>query len=326
MGTSGGDELVFGAVGVAPFDERVYRTVLAGPPVTVRDLATRTGSGIDKLQAALGRLRGYGLVSRLSGRPPRWTAVSPTAAVAALVRNAHEDLSRVTDTAAELEAVYRAIGQAARPGEGVELLTSADELGRWFVRLQQEATSEIMSLDRPPYVLDHSNPLEHMLLGRGVRYRAIYDPSAFEIPGILDDVTGLARAGEEARVLAGVPVKMAVADRRLALLPLHLDPPITRSVVIRGTTLVAALVTLFERLWEQAVPLTAGPSADTDPLDAEDRRILLLLLSGLKDEAIARQLGTSTRSLRRRMRILLDALGAENRFQAGVQAVRRGWV
>jgi DNA-binding CsgD family transcriptional regulator len=263
---------------------------------------------------------------RVSGRPTRWTAVSPTAALAALVRNAHADLGRVTDTAAELEAVYRALGEAARPGEGVELLTSADELGRWFARLQQEATEEIMSLDRPPYVLAHGNPLEHTLLGRGLRYRTIYAPEAFEIPGNLDDVTSLSQAGEEARVLAGLPLKMAVADRRIALLPLHLDPPITRSVVIRGTTLVDALVTLFERLWPQAVPLTAAGPEESDPLDAEDRRILHLLLSGLKDETIARQLGISTRSLRRRMRVLLDELGAENRFQAGVQAVRRGWV
>jgi DNA-binding CsgD family transcriptional regulator/DNA-binding MarR family transcriptional regulator len=320
------DELVFGAVGVAPFDERVYRTVLAGPPVTVRDLAERTGSGAERLHSALARLRGHGLVSRLSGRPTRWAAVSPTAALAALVRNAHADLGRVTETAAELEAVYRALGEAARPGEGVELLTSADELGRWFARLQQEATEEIMSLDRPPYVLAHGNPLQHTLLGRGVRYRTIYAPESFETPGNLDDVTGLSQAGEEARVLADIPLKMSVADRRIALLPLHLDSPITRSVVIRGTTLVDALVTLFERLWTQAVPLTAAGPEECDPLDAEDRRILNLLLSGLKDETIARQLGTSTRSLRRRMRVLLDELGAENRFQAGVQAVRRGWV
>ncbi|MET7297992.1 helix-turn-helix domain-containing protein [Embleya sp. NPDC005575] len=320
------DELVFGAVGVAPFDERVYRTVLAGPPVTVRDLAERTGSGAERLHSALARLRGHGLVSRLSGRPTRWAAVSPTAALAALVRNAHADLGRVTETAAELEAVYRALGEVARPGEGVELLTSADELGRWFARLQQEATEELMSLDRPPYVLAHGNPLQHTLLGRGVRYRTIYAPESFEIPGNLDDVTGLSQAGEEARVLAGIPLKMSVADRRIALLPLHLDSPITRSVVIRGTTLVDALVTLFERLWTQAVPLTAAGPEECDPLDAEDRRILNLLLSGLKDETIARQLGTSTRSLRRRMRVLLDELGAENRFQAGVQAARRGWV
>jgi DNA-binding NarL/FixJ family response regulator len=54
--------------------------------------------------------------------------------------------------------------------------------------------------------------------------------------------------------------------------------------------------------------------------------LLALLLAGLKDDAIARQLGLSTRTMRRRMKHLLDLLGADNRFQAGVQATRRGWI
>lgn len=43
-----------------------------------------------------------------------------------------------------------------------------------------------------------------------------------------------------------------------------------------------------------------------------------------KDESIARQTGLSIRTLRRRMRRLLDLLGAQTRFQAGMQAARRG--
>jgi len=47
---------------------------------------------------------------------------------------------------------------------------------------------------------------------------------------------------------------------------------------------------------------------------------------GMKDEAIARQLGMSPRTLRRRSQELLAELGAGNRFQAGVEAARRGWI
>nr|WP_284716815.1 LuxR C-terminal-related transcriptional regulator [Streptomyces sp. G1] len=54
--------------------------------------------------------------------------------------------------------------------------------------------------------------------------------------------------------------------------------------------------------------------------------LLALLVSGLKDEAIARQLGWSVRTMRRRMSRLHDQLGAANRFQAGAVAARRGWI
>ncbi|MFD9398969.1 response regulator transcription factor [Streptomyces sp. NPDC060011] len=46
----------------------------------------------------------------------------------------------------------------------------------------------------------------------------------------------------------------------------------------------------------------------------------------MKDEAIARQLGWSVRTMRRRTSRLHELLGAANRFQAGVIAQRRGWI
>ena len=53
---------------------------------------------------------------------------------------------------------------------------------------------------------------------------------------------------------------------------------------------------------------------------------LLQLTEGAKDEQIARTLGISLRTVRRRIADLLSELGADSRFQAGVEAVRRGWL
>jgi DNA-binding NarL/FixJ family response regulator len=92
---------------------------------------------------------------------------------------------------------------------------------------------------------------------------------------------------------------------------------------VYSSALLDALIQFFEFTWEQAAPLGADPQS---PLAEEDRRLLTLLLAGLKDDAIARQLGLSTRTMRRRMKNLMDLLGADNRFQAGAQAARRGWI
>ncbi|MFI6494765.1 hypothetical protein [Streptomyces sp. NPDC050564] len=47
------------------------------------------------------------------------------------------------------------------------------------------------------------------------------------------------------------------------------------------------------------------------------RQLLHLLTSGLKDEAAARHLGLSLRTVRRRIAALMDRTGANTRFQAG---------
>uniref|UniRef100_UPI000E3E4FA8 helix-turn-helix transcriptional regulator n=1 Tax=Allorhizocola rhizosphaerae TaxID=1872709 RepID=UPI000E3E4FA8 len=231
--------------------------------------------------------------------------------------------------AAELDRARAAAGPlselfaAAQTGgtDQVEVLHGSAALGRWFVRLQQEAREEVTTLDRPPYALTTSNPVESQLLARGVSYRAVYAPEALEWPGVLGDIRGLVRQGEQARVLPGLRIKLAIADRRIALMPLSLDFSDVRAVVIRPSALLDGLLDYWEMCWQAAIPLEAP---EHDALSEDDRMLLTLLVSGLKDEAIARQLGWSLRTMRRRMSRLNELLGAANRFQAGVIAARRG--
>jgi DNA-binding CsgD family transcriptional regulator len=74
--------------------------------------------------------------------------------------------------------------------------------------------------------------------------------------------------------------------------------------------------------WSRAVPL----GMDEIALEGQGLQVLKLLAAGLKDEAIARQLNTTTRTIRRRVQDVLTALHAKSRFHAGVEASRRGWV
>ncbi|WP_213451643.1 helix-turn-helix domain-containing protein [Rhizomonospora bruguierae] len=59
-------------------------------------------------------------------------------------------------------------------------------------------------------------------------------------------------------------------------------------------------------------------------LDEEDLRLLRLLAAGLPLETVARRLGLSERTVRRRVRAVCDRLGVSASIQAVVWAVRRG--
>jgi DNA-binding CsgD family transcriptional regulator len=64
----------------------------------------------------------------------------------------------------------------------------------------------------------------------------------------------------------------------------------------------------------------------TDPLSEEQIRILTLLIDGWTDDRIARELGISFSSVRRRLKEAADELGAVSRVQLAVFAVERGIV
>lgn len=63
-----------------------------------------------------------------------------------------------------------------------------------------------------------------------------------------------------------------------------------------------------------------------DRLTGREQALLRLMAKGLKDEAIARDLGVSPRTLRRLIADLMRRLDCESRFQAGVEATARGWL
>lgn len=320
------DAFPLAPVGLGPFDEEVYRELLTCVDATPAALAERLGQPEGRVDRACGRLRALGLVIRMSGRRRRYTAVDPEAALDALVRERAGELDQVRGSALALSSVFHAARRQAGGGSTVELLNGPEEQGRWFVRLQHQVRSEMMVLDRPPYVLAAVNPVEPVRLDSGVHWRAIYAPEALEIPGAMDEIDDLTRRGEQGRVLPGLPLKLAIADRRIALLPLSMEVGHAQGLVIRESTLLDALVELFEVYWARATPLaapTAGDAAGDVP--DEDRQLVQLLAAGLTDNAIARQLGLSTRTMRRRTRRLFDQLQATNRFQAGIQAARRGW-
>lgn len=293
-------------------EETAYRALLRDGPATLAELASRTGTSAGALRRMLPRLEGLGLVTRLAGRPLRLLATPPHVAVDALVASRQEEIvhSRAAIGPLAAEAAPR------HPEELLEVVSGRAAVARRYLRLQAEAKEELLVLVHPPFALDdaETSAEQGQAMSRGIRVRGIYGPRAFEDAGTLDYARLAIAAGEEAR-LGSVPIKLAIADRSTAMLPLTSEHAavVDSSLVIHPSALLDALVSLFDALWQSSVPLPGAAPEDD---------VLPLLAAGLTDEAIARRLGVSPRTVQRRVHELTERLGARTRFQAGFLASR----
>lgn len=325
--------------GVDHAGEAVYLAVLMAGRIPARDVAAKAGLDEADTLERLEELRSAGLVTRLESADPEYSAVDPRFAVRALAERLSEQTLRLREAIPVLADHFDAAAASSADVPQSVFVTDPDAVAGWYARLQHQAEREFLAFDRPPYVAASFDPFESAVLARGVQWRAIYTVSSFDEGATWEEVGELAEQGEQARITDELPVKLVVVDRRVALVSLSLEPGRIVALVTHALPLVAALRTLFEYEWARAVPLAAAapdrglpettrryPSMQSDAPSPEDLSILTLMAVGMKDDAIARRLGISVRTLRRRSQELMAALGASNRFQAGVESSRRGWI
>jgi DNA-binding CsgD family transcriptional regulator len=249
-------------------------------------------------------------VRRSPEEPARYSAVAPDIAVDALLLEGEQQLRRARAHADRLVARYRRQAERDQPGTIIEVVSGNRAIRQRVAQIQRGTRDEIRCLDQPPYIdLEGSIATELELLASEVSCRTIYDGVSVEQPEALPGIEQLSLAGQQARVL-----------------PLQREADLTQAaIIVHPSAPLEALGNLFEGLWQHALPLDLPATAPSrrGRSTADDQRIIALLLSGLTDEAIARQLGVSYRTAQRRIAALIERLGVHTRFQAGVQAALR---
>ncbi|GLZ41864.1 LuxR family transcriptional regulator [Actinokineospora sp. NBRC 105648] len=322
---------LLGPVGLSETDNAVYLALATTPRGTAQDVADSAELGLPAVRRALKTLTDAGLVTPLLARPMRYVLAPPELSIEALVARRQQELEGLRAAAREL-ALRLHETPAAADSRLVEIIEGRDAIQHRLAQIQLGAREQVMIVDAPPYLLGTpvQNAQELVGLRRGVRYRALYHGPALALPGHYTQMMECIAAGEQARTLASVQMKMQIVDRRVAMMPVSFGAAETRTrLLVRARPLVEALVVCFETLWASAAPVLAGgeaPEAATAGLSERDRQVLSLMAAGLKDQAIARALGVAQRTVVRRIAEMMTDLGADTRFQAGLLAARRGWI
>lgn len=318
-------------------EQMVYEAVVANQPIARDELAVVSGVVEPQLETAVQRLQVRGLINYAASGSTQLVASPPDIALGGLLLDREEQLKRARMEVEKLAEVHQRVASAfAYPSRLVEVVSGRQAVLNRFAQVQLASRNRIRIIDKPPYVSQdpQSNiALEQELSERGVRFQAIYDPRGLDgFHDVCGDVQASIEAGVEARVLPDAPLKLMLSDDRLAMIPLQTAAEqIDSIVIVHPSALLDALSLLFDQLWDRSLPLILPGSPASRQYSAEepsddDRRLLSLLTAGLPDEAIAKHLDISHRTMQRRLRVLLDRLGAQTRFQAALRAVTLGWL
>ena len=324
---------VLTALGFTPRVDGLYQRLRGQSGRDVKRLAASMLRTPDELLADLEPLLRAGIVrvedQRLEVEPPAEAVrlvVAGQAVYAQRIRRQLEGIADAIDLLAT-EEDRPALAELDRglPLDG-EVVTAADRGGIYtLVRsLVLHSRGDLLWLRpdqwRGPREDRMTELVGEALRGTGRRSRAIYPVRT--VGDAPEALAARVAVGEEVRLLPELPTRLLVIGDTHVVVPEPLGYADMPLAVIRQRSVVEAMTGWFELLWERAAVPAVGTAARRDL-----RRFLLQqLAAGEHDEQIARKLGISLRTVRRRVADLMSELGADSRFQAGVEAARRGWI
>ncbi|MFF1836986.1 helix-turn-helix domain-containing protein [Streptomyces sp. NPDC058231] len=331
------------AAGLTAVEETVYRLLITNATASADEIASQTGLAPGQAEGILAALATKGLATPTDRQPRQFTAAPPDVALLPRLQRNADAIDQARAAVTDLLESYRSTRRRQDADQLIEVITGAEALRQRLRQLQDNTRHEMLWFCKAQYVAmsSESNRAEFEALARGVRYRVVYEQAFFDDDGAVDNVIEGVRAGEVARSVPHLPLRLAVADRAIAICPLvpggpYGSPNEPTAALLRDSSLLEALIALFERYWEDAVPLHVSDSGAVDGADGSahnedvlgetDRRLLSLLVAGVADKAIASQMGLSRRTVQRHIQHMMALAGAATRMQLAWQAARRGWL
>ncbi len=257
----------FEQLDLSPYEARVLLALLRLGSANTAHLARHSGVPRTSTYQVLEELNRKGLAQRLSVEGPAvWSSPGREEVFDRLDAAQEERLRQHRTRTANLrEVLARTFPEAPEAaGPYVHVIQGASQVSTIYERLLSEVQEELLVFNRPPYSFPRDQVNDAVLdaLRRGVRARALYQEPQWKDPEAEAFRRAMARyhaAGVEGRLVEDLPIKLALADRRLALLAMT-DPVLPEvgyptTLLVEHPGFAALQAEAFERLWETAKPV-----------------------------------------------------------------------
>jgi hypothetical protein len=322
------------ALGLDATASAIYEHLLGNPDDSVPALAREVHCDRAMVEASLSQLIRAGL-ARVGDRTCGVEPLPPESALARQIsiqqRDAIDQVGRLAalrDHVARLERSWRAGHQGEVDTREIEIIRDPDLIEERLKTLCMDARRRSLSLDchRPGREFDDSDydaiQVENCKLRMDVR--GVYDLALLDNPSVMSYLERVAMP-DDVRLLPRVPLQLRIVDD-VAVMPVDPENMWAGVVLTRSPGIVMCALATFELAWSDATPLARMMPSTANPAPGVDPRLPRLLATGIPDDAVARFLGLSSRTVRRQVATLMDDLSVRSRLQLGIALERRGLV
>jgi HTH-type transcriptional regulator, sugar sensing transcriptional regulator len=247
-------------LGLTSYEAKAYVALMRRGSSTAAQVSRLAGVPRQRIYDVLASLVERGLASSKPGRVVKYSATSPEVALERLVSDHRQQLEELEQSASalieELTPAFEAGQEHTDPLEYIEVLRDRRAVNERFDELQAGIKREILVFTKPPYATPAQENVEGLEVVQSHTARSIYEFSAFDDAAFTEGVRRFIDAGEDARFVPELPLKLVIIDESIVMFGME-DPvagsPDMTMVVVEHPSLAKILKVAFETIWNQGL-------------------------------------------------------------------------
>ncbi len=263
------------SLGLTGYEAKAYIALTRRGSSTAAEVARLAGLPRQRIYDVLASLVEKGLASALPGRVVKYAATAPDIAAETLLASHRRQLAEFEHVAAGLVKELTPHFEAGRlhtdPLDYIEVLRDRRAINERFAELQEGIKEEILVFTKPPYATPVDQNVEGVEVAKEHRARSVYELSIFDDPRSAEGVRRFLTAGEEARFVPDLPLKLVIIDETIVMFGME-DPVAGNSeltiVVIEHPSLAQVLKIAFDAVWARGLTFDEA-SARFSPAQAQ---------------------------------------------------------
>jgi HTH-type transcriptional regulator, sugar sensing transcriptional regulator len=247
-------------LGLTTYEARAYVSLVRRDSFTAAQVARQSGLPRQRIYDVLGSLVEKGLASTRPGRVVKYAAIAPELAIERLVAGRRTEMAALELDASEIVSrlgpEFTAGQVHSDPLEYIEVLRDRGAINERFAELQSGVKDEILVFTKPPYATPPQENIEGIEVTRSHVARSVYEFSIFDDRATTEGVRQFIDAGEEARFVETVPLKLVIIDEAIVMFGMQ-DPVAGPSeltiMVVEHPALATTLKISFQAVWDRGL-------------------------------------------------------------------------
>jgi sugar-specific transcriptional regulator TrmB len=247
-------------LGLTSYEARAYAALVRRDSFSAAQVARQSGLPRQRIYDVLETLVQKGLASTRPGPHVKYAAVAPELAIERLLKARRAELSAIEmDGASVVELLTPAYlkGQThTDPLEYIEVLRDRGAINERFAEIQRNVKREILVFTKPPYATPPQENVAGIEVTQTHVARSVYESSVFDDPDTIEGVRRFVDAGEDARFVRKLPLKLVIIDETTVMF--GMEDPVADSdaltiVVVEHPSLAQVLKVAFTTVWENGM-------------------------------------------------------------------------